>query len=118
MDLNDRTSVMPFVTLEDLDQTEKIPGFLGAFMHTDNMTVTNWSVEAGATFPQHSHPHEQISIVVDGEFELTIEGETDVLHQGRIAIIPSDASHSGRAVTDCEIVDVFSPVREAYQDLD
>lgn len=109
---------MPFVTLEDLDQTEKIPGFLGAFMHTDNMTVTNWSVEAGATFPQHSHPHEQISIVVEGEFELTIEGKTDVLHQGRIAIIPSGASHSGRAVTDCEIVDVFSPVREEYQNGD
>lgn len=107
---------MPFVTLEALDRTEKIPGFLGAFLHTDNMTVADWSVEAGATFPEHSHAHEQISIVVEGEFELTIEGETEVLRPGRVAIIPSEASHSGRAVTDCTIIDVFSPVREDYQD--
>lgn len=106
---------MPFASLDDLDRTEEMPGFLGAFLHSENMTVANWSVEAGATFPEHAHPHEQISIVTEGEFELTIDGETDLLRPGRIAIIPSDTVHSGRAVTDCDIIDVFSPVREEYR---
>lgn len=106
---------MPFVSLDDLDRSEEIPGFLGGFVHSDNMTMATWSVEAGSSFPEHSHPHEQISIVVEGEFELTIEGETDVLQPGRVAIIPSGATHSGTARTDCEIIDVFSPVREEYQ---
>jgi quercetin dioxygenase-like cupin family protein len=106
---------MPFVSLDTLDRSEEMPGYLGAFLHSDRMTVANWEVEAGSTFPEHAHPHEQISIVVEGEFELTLNGETDVLTPGRIAVIPADTPHAGRAVTDCTIIDVFSPVREDYQ---
>ncbi|MFB6247381.1 MAG: cupin domain-containing protein [Salinibacter sp.] len=106
---------MPFFSLDDLDRSEEMPGFLGAFLHSDAMTVASWSVEAGAEFPEHSHPHEQISVVTAGEFELTLDGETDTLCEGRVAVIPSDTPHSGRAKTDCEIIDVFSPVREDYR---
>jgi quercetin dioxygenase-like cupin family protein len=106
---------MPFRSFDDLDRSEEIPGYLGAFVHGENMTVTNWEVEAGAEFPEHAHPHEQISIVVEGRFELALDGETEVLEPGRIAVIPPETPHSGRAVTACEIIDVFSPVREDYR---
>lgn len=106
---------MPFVALDDLDADEKIPGYLGRFVHGENMTMARWDVEAGASFPEHAHPHEQISIVVKGEFELTVDGETQVLHSGRVAVIPPRTPHSGQALTDCEIIDVFSPVREEYR---
>jgi quercetin dioxygenase-like cupin family protein len=106
---------MPFHSFDALDRSEEMPGYLGAFLHGENMTVTNWEVEAGAEFPEHAHPHEQISIVVKGEFELTLDGETDVLTPGRIAVIPPETPHAGRARTACEIIDVFSPVREEYQ---
>ncbi|WP_103027368.1 cupin domain-containing protein [Salinibacter altiplanensis] len=106
---------MPVHSFDALDRSEEMPGYLGAFLHGENMTVTNWEVEAGASFPEHSHPHEQISIVVEGTFELTLDGETEVLESGRIAVIPPDTSHSGEAVTACELIDVFSPVRQDYQ---
>ena len=106
---------MPVRSFDDLNRSEKMPGYLGAFLHGENMTVTNWEVEAGAEFPEHSHPHEQISIVVEGEFELTLDGEPEVLRPGRVAVIPPETPHSGRAVTACKIIDVFSPVREDYQ---
>lgn len=105
---------MPVVSVDDLDASEEIPGFVGRFLHGDNMTVTRWSVDAGASFPEHSHPHEQVSVVLDGEFALTIDGETRVLAPGQIAVIPPRAAHSGEARTDCEILDIFSPVREDY----
>jgi quercetin dioxygenase-like cupin family protein len=54
-------------------------------------------------------------MVVEGEFELILDGETEVLKPGRVALIPARAPHSGRAVTDCTILDVFSPMREEYQ---
>lgn len=106
---------MPFVSLDDLNASEKIPGYVGRFVHSETMTMARWEVEAGRSFPEHSHPHEQFSIVVSGTFELTIEGETEVLDAGRMAVIPADATHSGQARTDCEIIDVFHPVREEYQ---
>lgn len=103
---------MPFLHLDDLGLTEPIPGFKGRFVHTENLTVANWMVEAGSAAPTHSHPHEQVSFVMRGEFELTLEGETQVLKTGVVALIPSNAPHSGRALSECHLVDVFYPARE------
>jgi quercetin dioxygenase-like cupin family protein len=33
---------------------------------------------------------------------------------GSVAVIPSNARHSGKAVTACRILDVFYPLREDY----
>ena len=65
--------------------------------------------------PEHAHPHEQVSHVIEGEFELTIDGVKSVLRPGVVAVIPSNAKHSGTARTDCTIIDAFYPVREDYR---
>jgi quercetin dioxygenase-like cupin family protein len=39
------------------------------------------------------------------------------LSAGSVFIIPSNTVHSGKSITDCEIVDVFNPVREDYAKL-
>ena len=54
-------------------------------------------------------------MVVAGKFEMTLDGETLQLEKGKVAVIPANAKHSGRALTDCEIMDVFYPVREDYR---
>ena len=103
---------------QDLDQIisrEIVPGFRARFIHTKGMTLAYWEVEAGASLPEHSHPHEQIANVLDGEFELTVGGETRVMAPGQVAVIPSDVPHSGRAITDCRLLDAFQPAREDYR---
>ena len=79
------------------------------------MTFAHWAVKAGAILPEHSHPHEQVANVITGEFELTIDGETVRLGPGGVGIIPSNSVHSGRAITDCHIIDAFHPIREDYR---
>ena len=37
-----------------------------------------------------------------------------MLTDGMIATIPSHAVHSGKAITKCELIDTFCPVREDY----
>lgn len=106
---------MPFIALNECEQREPVPGFRARFVNSANMTLAYWEVQAGAILPEHSHPHEQVASVLDGQFELTIAGETVVLGSGTVAVIPSNAVHSGRAVTQCRIVDVFHPVREDYR---
>jgi quercetin dioxygenase-like cupin family protein len=106
---------MPYIMLEDLNESQPIPGYRGRFVHSDNMTVANWTIEEGSAFPNHSHPQEQISIVAEGRFELTIEEETEILCPGLVAVIPPGAPHSGRALTDCRVIDIFHPVREDYR---
>jgi quercetin dioxygenase-like cupin family protein len=106
---------MSFITLDEIEQREPIPGFRGRFVHSAQMTFAHWEIQANALLPEHSHPHEQVANVLDGRFELTISGDTRVLDSGSVAIIPSHALHSGRAITHCRIVDVFYPIREDYR---
>ena len=106
---------MPFLNLNDIDQKELLPGFSVRFVHTEKMTLAFWDIKAGSVLPEHSHHHEQVAAqVISGEFELTLEGETKVMKAGDIAVIPSNSIHSGKAITDCQLLDVFSPVREDY----
>lgn len=78
------------------------------------MTVSYWDVKKGSKLPEHSHHHEQISQVMEGKFQLTIEGESMDMQLGSSAVIPSNAVHSGIALTDCKVMDIFAPAREEY----
>ena len=103
---------MKSVNLNEIEEREVIKGFRGKFIHSENMTHAYWTIEKGADFPEHAHRHEQIATILEGEFELTVEGETKIIEPGDIVIIPSNIPHRGKALTDCRILDVFSPVRE------
>jgi quercetin dioxygenase-like cupin family protein len=74
-----------------------------------------WEIEAGSELPLHDHPHEQIVNVLEGELQLTVEGETKILRPGSVAVIASSIPHSGKAITDCRVLDAFHPVREDYR---
>jgi quercetin dioxygenase-like cupin family protein len=106
---------MPYIELSSLGEREVVPGFVGKFLHTDRMTVSVWKVSTGSCLPPHSPPHEQVTIVVKGSLEMDLEGSVKVLEPGIVASIPPNAEHSGQALSDCEIIDVFSPVREDYR---
>lgn len=105
---------MAFITIENVGQKEILPGYTVRFVHTNSMTLAYWDVKAGSPLPEHSHPHEQVASVVEGTYELTVAGETKKLQTGEIAVIPSNVLHSGIAITDCKLMDIFSPVREDY----
>ena len=79
------------------------------------MSFMYWSVLQGAEVPQHSHPHQQVAQVLQGRFQLTIDGNTQVLEPGIIAVIPANVPHGGTALTPCELLDVFQPEREDYK---
>jgi len=106
---------MPFYQLNQLGQREIMPGFHGKFIHSDHMTMAYWNINQGARLPEHSHPHEQVVNLLQGEFELVVDGERRKLQAGSVAVIPSGALHSGHAITYCEILDIFQPVREEYK---
>lgn len=106
---------MSFLELDNIKVQEPVPGYKGKFVHSENQTIAFWEVDEGAALPEHSHPHEQISTVVEGEFELTINGSTKKVNKNSVAVIPSNIPHSGVALTKCKIIDVFYPVREEYK---
>lgn len=106
---------MPFVPVASLPAKEIIQGYTARTIHTGTITLVYWTVEKGATMPEHSHLHEQIAHVLKGRFQLTVDGETRILEPGMVAVIPPHVKHGGTAITECELLDVFHPEREDYK---
>ena len=103
------------MNLNALPSKELMPGYHGKMVHGDQLTWAFWTVEKGAVVPEHQHPHEQSMHVVEGDFEFTLNGETKICKPGDIVHIPSNLPHSGKAITPCKLMDVFSPAREEYK---
>jgi quercetin dioxygenase-like cupin family protein len=105
---------MPFVDTSVLKVTERLPGWSGQYFHTANMTVAHYRFKRGASIHEHFHSQEEVYEVIEGELELTIEGETNIARPGFVAIVPSNAKHSVKALTDGHAIIVDSPVRREF----
>tara|TARA_R110002051_G_scaffold178063_3_gene247876 strand:- start:565 stop:882 length:318 start_codon:yes stop_codon:yes gene_type:complete len=103
------------IKLKDIAPKEIMPGYHGKLVHTQNMSIAFWEVEKGAEVPLHSHMNEQVMQVLEGSFEFTLDGNTKVYEPGDIVVIGPHMPHSGKALTNCKLMDTFSPAREEYK---
>ncbi len=101
--------------LSTIPSKEIMPGLHGKLVHTANMSIVFWEIEEDAEVHEHAHMNEQVMHVIEGTFEFTLDGDTKVYHPGDLVVIASYKKHSGRALTACKLMDVFSPVREEYK---
>ena len=70
--------------------------------------------EKGAVGTMHTHPHTQISYVLEGKFEATIDGETVVIAKGDTYITPPNAPHGVTCLEAGVLLDVFTPMRKDF----
>ena len=95
---------------------ELLPGIVSRTFWGERMLLSLVDLEANALIPPHSHPHEQIGMVVQGEMELTIAGETRLVRVGDVYVVPGGTEHGVRMGTEaCQVVETFAPVREEYK---
>jgi quercetin dioxygenase-like cupin family protein len=105
---------MKYYNLKDASEKEIIKGYLAKYVHTYNMTIQYFNIVSGSPMPEHFHPHEQISMVIKGRFEMNLDGEKMLLEEGSALVIPPNVKHSGMPLTDCYIIDVFHPRRDDF----
>lgn len=65
----------------------------------------------GSSIHEHFHAQEEVYEVIEGELEVTIDGTTQIASAGVVAIMPSHARHSVKALTDGRAIIVDYPVR-------
>ena len=107
---------MPFSTLESLVPMELSEGVSLRIMHGDRVMMSFVSLDPGGIVPEHSHPHEQAGLVLEGEFRFCIGDEERMCAAGDAFVIPPNVVHSGRVDGDqaVKLLDIFSPPREDY----
>lgn len=107
---------MYFYQPEERAYKELLTGVRARTFWGQNLMLAVVDLDANAHIPTHSHPHEQGGIVLEGEMEFTIAGETRLLKPGALYIIPGGVEHSVQVgPTPAQVMDIFSPVREEYQ---
>ena len=69
-----------------------------------------------AVVPTHSHPHEQMGMMVSGTMEFTIDGETRVLSGNEMYFVPGGVPHAAKGGPGGAVaLDAFSPPREEFR---
>jgi quercetin dioxygenase-like cupin family protein len=105
---------MPMVDTTTLKVVERLPGWHGRYFHSAAMTFAHYDFVRGASIHEHFHPEEEVYEVIEGELELTIDGESHVARPGIVAIVPANARHSVKALTDGKAIIVDHPARRDF----
>jgi quercetin dioxygenase-like cupin family protein len=105
---------MPFVNTDSLPVIERLPGWYGRFFHSQNMTFAHYNFTRGSSIHEHFHPEEEVYEVIEGELEVSVDGVAQIARAGLVAIVPGNARHSVRALTDGKAIIVDYPARRDF----
>ena len=95
---------------------ELVPGVVVRTFWGEQMLASLVDLAAGAVVPSHSHPHEQFGMLLRGEMQMTIAGETRTVRAGDLYFVPGGVEHGVHVgATDAQAIEAFSPVREEYK---
>ena len=92
--------------------------FPGVHIYTaagEAMMMSLVEFDPGAVVEAHSHPHEQVGLLIEGELTFTIGDHEETVQPGDMWRIPGGVTH--RAVAGdrpVKALDIFSPLREDY----
>jgi quercetin dioxygenase-like cupin family protein len=78
------------------------------------MTFAHYDFIRGSSIHEHFHPEEEIYEVIEGELEITVDGEVQIVRAGLVAIVPPNARHSVKALSDGKVIIVDYPARQDF----
>lgn len=79
------------------------------------LMLVEFTFEKGGIGPLHSHPHVQSSYIVEGVFDVTIDGVTQRIAAGGGYIVPSGLTHGVVAIEAGRLIDSFTPRRDDFR---
>jgi quercetin dioxygenase-like cupin family protein len=104
-----------FVKNEDVKLTDLGGGVSRKVLaYDEEMMSVEVRFEKGAVGAMHTHPHVQISYVLEGKFEATIGDETVIISKGDTYITPPNVPHGVVCLDAGALLDVFTPMRKDF----
>ena len=100
---------------ENIPAEQTAPGIKRQMVVGQNVMMVRFTFDAFTVTPQHTHPHEQMTLVVKGRVKFYISGEERIVSAGDVLHFPPHNRH-GATMLDEEVVliDIFSPIREDF----
>jgi unsaturated pyranuronate lyase len=94
------------IPLEDLN-----PLLQRQFVVGQEIMLARVLLKKGCIVPEHSHPNEQLTYILEGALKFWIDGREIVVYAGETLCIPSNMPHKAEALEDTVDLDVFAPPR-------
>jgi quercetin dioxygenase-like cupin family protein len=92
------------------------PGVTAKIASGEKMMFSLVTLAPDAVVPAHSHPHEQMGMLVSGTMEFTVGDETRALSGNELYFVPGGVPHAAKAGPGGAVaLDAFSPPREEYR---
>jgi quercetin dioxygenase-like cupin family protein len=110
--LHARWSDLPVETMNPLLSRQFVVG--------TNVMVARIHLQKGCHVPTHSHPNEQISMLLSGCLKLVLHDPAApapseaILYPGELLCIPPNIPHEAFALEDTINIDVFNPPRHDW----
>ncbi len=101
------------VDLSDLTQKQKAGSTIIASLYDETMILVLMVTSPGYFMSTHTHPHEQIGMVLSGEAVLWIGGDEIIVRQGDFYSIPANVLHNDVCIGEEPFVEmIFYPAGE------
>jgi len=104
--------------MDDFASYEIAEGLFFRPVFAQNVSLNFVTFPPNSGFPSHAHPEEQISIVREGEMDITFGEITQRVKPGDVIVFPPDVAHAGKTFESaCRLIGIFSPPRTGFREV-
>jgi quercetin dioxygenase-like cupin family protein len=102
-----------FFRVDDIESIEYVQGLTFRPVLGEQTLANFVHYEPHTEAPLHTHVEEQVVVILEGELEFEIDGETRIMRPGDVAVIPPWVPHAARTHEGtCRQIDFFTPPRD------
>ena len=102
-------------TADAISQTPEAGMIRQVLAHNEKLMLVRHYFEADWVGARHSHPHDQLVYVIKGALRLDVGGHVFDVAAGDSFVVDGGVEHQASALEACEVLDVFTPIREDYR---
>jgi quercetin dioxygenase-like cupin family protein len=104
-----------FIRRDECGHRTLFPGVEASTMAGDKIMLSLVELEPHSVVDAHSHPHEQLGMLLEGEVTFTVGDQQQLLRPGDMWRIPGGVVHGlVTGGSKARALDVFHPVRTDY----
>ena len=106
---------MFLVSKDEIPAIEALKGiFRKTLVYNKDIMLCHFYLKRGSEVPIHSHEQHQVGYVIRGKLHFFTSSEEFIAKKGDSYIFDSNEKHGAKVLSDSEVIDVFSPLREDY----
>ena len=100
-----------FPLYKDLPAEEIERGICVRNLSAGTVHLRHLVFESGTLIPDHRHPEEVVTMILEGTMEMTVGDETREVTVGDVFRFPPKNGHSGRVFSERVVAVLWSPIQ-------